>query len=122
MITAGGSMRCIVAVIAALVSVLASMAPSLSQQYPSRIVTIIVPYPAGGPTDQLARVLAPKFSEKLGQNFIVENVSGGATTIATGRVARATPDGHTLLLHNLQISANVALHPSLPFDTEKDLT
>jgi tripartite-type tricarboxylate transporter receptor subunit TctC len=49
-------------------------------------------------------------------------VSGGATTIATGRVARATPDGHTLLLHNLQISANVALHPSLPFDTEKDLT
>jgi tripartite-type tricarboxylate transporter receptor subunit TctC len=96
--------------------------PASAQDYPSRVVTIIVPYPAGGPTDQLARQLAPKFSEKLGQNFIVENVSGGATTIATGRVARATPDGHTLLLHNLQISANVALHPSLPFDTEKDLT
>ena len=96
--------------------------PASAQDYPSRVVTIIVPYPAGGPTDQLARQLAPKFSEKLGQNFIVENVSGGATTIATGRVARATPDGHTLLLHNLQISANVALHPNLPFDTEKDLT
>jgi len=93
-----------------------------AQDYPSRTVTIIVPYPAGGPTDQLARVLAPKFSEKLGHNFIVENVSGGGTTIATGRVARATPDGHTLLLHNLQISANVALYPRLNFDTEKDLT
>jgi tripartite-type tricarboxylate transporter receptor subunit TctC len=93
-----------------------------AQDYPSRNVTIIVPYPAGGPTDQLARVLAPKFSEKLGQNFIVENVSGGGTTIATGRVARANPDGHMLLLHNLQISANVALYARLPFDTEKDLT
>jgi tripartite-type tricarboxylate transporter receptor subunit TctC len=92
-----------------------------AQDYPTRTVTIIVPYPAGGPTDQLARVLAPKFSEKLGQNVIVENISGGGTTIATGRVARATPDGHTLLLHNLQISANVALYPRLPFDTEKDL-
>src|SRR5262245_34387908 len=93
-----------------------------AQDYPSRTVTIIVPYPAGGPTDQLARVLAPKFSEKLGQNFIVENISGGGTTIATGRVARGAKDGHTLLLHNLQISANVALYPKLNFDTEKDLT
>lgn len=92
-----------------------------AQDYPSRTVTIIVPYPAGGPTDQLARVLAPKFSAKLGQNFIVENVSGGGTTIATGRVARAAKDGHTLLLHNLQVSANVALYPKLTFDTEKDL-
>src|SRR5207344_754803 len=71
--------------------------------------------------DQLARVLAPVLSEKLRQNFIVENVSGGGTTIATGRVARAAPDGHTLLLHNLQVSANVALYNNLPFDTEKDL-
>ena len=93
-----------------------------AQDYPSRVITMIVPYPAGGPTDQLARVIAPKFSEKLGQNVIVENVSGGGTTIATGRVARATADGHTLLLHNLQISANVALYPKLTFDTEKDLT
>jgi tripartite-type tricarboxylate transporter receptor subunit TctC len=92
-----------------------------AQDYPSRTVTIIVPYPAGGPTDQLARVLAPKFAEKLGQNFIVENISGGGTTIATGRVARGAKDGHTLLLHNLQISANVALYPKLSFDTEKDL-
>jgi tripartite-type tricarboxylate transporter receptor subunit TctC len=97
------------------------MSPGGAQQYPQRPVTVIVPYPAGGPTDQVGRVLAPKLAEKLGQNFIVENVSGGATTIATGRVARAAPDGHMLLLHNLQISANVALYKNLPFDTEKDL-
>ena len=105
-----------------LVALLAVLgAGALAQDYPSRTVTIIVPYPAGGPTDHLARVLAPKFSEKLGQNFIVENVSGGGTTIATGRVARGAKDGHTLLLHNLQISANVALYPKLNFDTEKEL-
>src|SRR4051812_13327401 len=105
-----------------LAAVFAVMAFAASaQDYPNRVVTIIVPYPAGGPTDQLARVLAPKFSEKLGQNFIVENVSGGGSTIATARVARATPDGHTLLLHNLQISANVALYNDFTFDTEKDL-
>jgi len=103
-------------------AVLAVACPASAEDYPTRTVTMIVPYPAGGPTDQLARVLAPKFTEQLGQNVIVENISGGGTTIATGRVARATPDGHTLLLHNLQISANVALYPRLPFDTEKDLT
>jgi putative tricarboxylic transport membrane protein len=97
-------------------------AGAAAQDYPGRTVTIIVPYPAGGPTDQLARVLAPRFAESLGQNFIVENISGGGTTIATGRVARGAKDGHTLLLHNLQISANVALYPKLNFDTEKDLT
>jgi len=97
-------------------------APVLAQQYPSRNVTIIVPYPAGGPTDQVARVLAQALSDKLKQTFIVEDISGGGTTIATNRVAHAAPDGYTLLLHNLQISANVALYKSLPFDTEKDLT
>jgi tripartite-type tricarboxylate transporter receptor subunit TctC len=91
-----------------------------AQSYPSRSVTIVVPYPAGGPTDLVARQLAPKFSAKFGQNFIVENVSGGGTNIAGQRVARSAPDGHTLFIHNLQISANVSLYKTLPFDTEKD--
>ncbi len=94
---------------------------AFAQDYPAKNVTIIVPYPAGGPTDQLARFLAPRFADKLGRSFIVENVTGGGTTIGTGRVARAAPDGHTLLLHNLQISANVALYPKLQYDTEKEL-
>lgn len=108
--------------LAGALAMLALAAPAAAEPYPSRLVTIIVPYPAGGPTDQLARTIAPALAEKLGQNVIVENVSGGGTTIATARVARAAPDGHTLLLHNLQISANVSLYANLPFDTEKDLT
>jgi tripartite-type tricarboxylate transporter receptor subunit TctC len=115
-------MRRFVSAVLMLLGVLACAAPVSAQQYPSRVVTIIVPYPAGGPTDQLARALGQSLSDKLGQTFIVENVSGGGTTIATGRVARATPDGHTLILHNLQISANVSLYKDLSFDTEKDLT
>ncbi len=106
----------------AVLALLIGILPSAAQQYPSRAVTIIVPYPAGGPTDQLARVMGPALSEKLGHPFIIENVSGGGTTIATARVARAAPDGYTLLLHNLQISANVSLYHNLTFDTEKDLT
>jgi tripartite-type tricarboxylate transporter receptor subunit TctC len=115
-------MRRVVAVALAVVDFFVFVAPVPAQQYPSRTVTIIVPYPAGGPTDQVARVLAQALSDKLKQNFIVEDVSGGGTTIATNRVAKATPDGYTLLIHNLQISANVALYKNLPFDTEKDLT
>lgn len=106
---------------AAVLALFAFAVPALAQQYPSRLITIIVPYPAGGPTDQVARILAPALSEKLGQTIIIENISGGATTMATGRVARAAPDGYTLLLHNLQIAANVSLYSNLPFDTEKDL-
>ena len=87
-------MRRIVSVVASIISLIVWAAPGLAQQYPQRTVTVIVPYPAGGPTDQLARMLAPVLPDKLGQNVIVENVSGGATTIATGRVARAMdPEG-----------------------------
>src|SRR5262245_33904987 len=98
----------------------AAIAPAHAQSYPARPVTVIVPYPAGGPTDQVARQIAPKMGGKLGQNFVVENVSGGGTNIAGLRVARSAPDGHTLFVHNLQISANVSLYKTLPFDTEKD--
>jgi tripartite-type tricarboxylate transporter receptor subunit TctC len=101
-------------------SALAGIAGANAQSYPSRPVTIIVPYPAGGPTDLVARQLAPKLSAKFGQNFVIESVSGGGTNIAGQRVARAALDGHTLYIHNLQISANVSLYKTLPFDTEKD--
>ena len=93
-----------------------------AQDYPAKPVTVIVPFPAGGPTDQVARVLAAKFAEKLGQPFVVENVSGGNTIIACSRLARSTPDGYTLLVHNLQITANPGLYGSkLPYDTERDI-
>ena len=99
-------------------SVIAAVAQA--QSYPTRPVTIIVPYPPGGPTDQVARQIAPKLSARFGQNFVVENVSGGGTNIAGQRVVNAAADGHTLMIHNLQVSANVSLYKTLPFDTEKD--
>jgi len=115
-------LRRIVAIALAVFGSLAFPMAGSAQQYPSRTVTIIVPYPAGGPTDETARIVANFLSKKLGQNFIVENVTGGSTIIATGRVANAAPDGYTLLLHNLQITANVTLIKNLPFDTEKAIT
>ena len=115
-------MRRAAALVMAVIGLFVLVAPGWAETYPSKNVTLIVPYPAGGPTDQVARVLAQALSDRLKQNFIVENVSGGGTTIATGRVAHAAPDGYTLLLHNLQISANVSLYKNVNYDTEKDLT
>jgi tripartite-type tricarboxylate transporter receptor subunit TctC len=93
-----------------------------ADDYPNRTVTIVVPYPAGGPTDETARVVAQSLSKIFNENVITENVTGGGTLIATKRVAKALPDGYTLLLHNLQIAANVTLYKELSFSTEKDLT
>src|SRR5688572_8435746 len=71
-----------------------------AQDYPTR-VTIVIPFAPGGGTDAVARAMAPAFSAKLGQSVVIENVSGGAGNIASGRVARATPDGYTLIMHNV---------------------
>jgi tripartite-type tricarboxylate transporter receptor subunit TctC len=103
---------------AALGLIVAAVSAS-AQQYPSRNVTIIVPYPAGGPTDETARIVAQSLSTQLKQTFIVEDIGGGGAIIGSEKVARATPDGYTLLIHNLQISANVSLYKILPFNTVK---
>ena len=77
-------------------------AAAQAQTYPSRPVTLIVPYPAGGPSDTLARVLAEAMRTTLGQTVIIENVSGAGGSIGTGRVARSAPDGYTLSLGHVQ--------------------
>jgi tripartite-type tricarboxylate transporter receptor subunit TctC len=69
-----------------------------AQTYPSRATTMIIPYPAGGPTDTIARLLAEQIGSSLGQPIIIENVSGAEGSIGTGRVARAKPDGYTIEL------------------------
>jgi tripartite-type tricarboxylate transporter receptor subunit TctC len=114
-------MKRFAAIAAALFGLLAT-APGSAQQYPSRTVTIVVPYPAGGPTDETARVVAQSMAVQLKQNLIVDNISGGNTIVACEKVARAAPDGYTLILPNLQISANVTLFKKLPFDTVKVFT
>jgi tripartite-type tricarboxylate transporter receptor subunit TctC len=112
MITAAAAL-CLMAILATAAS---------AQQYPSRNVTIIVPYPAGGPTDETARMVAQSLSKELKQSFIVEDIGGGGSIIGSEKVARATPDGYTLLVANLQIAANVSLYQNLPFDTVKAFT
>ena len=91
-----------------------------AQTYPSRPVTMVVPFPAAGPADVLARILAERMREALGQPVIIENVTGAAGTLASGRVVRATPDGHTIILGNLGTHVvNGAIYP-LQYDLAKD--
>jgi len=108
--------------VAAALGLASMLASAAAQDYPSRNVTIIVPYPAGGPTDETARMVAQSLSSQLKQSFIVEDVGGGGSIIGSEKVARAAPDGYTLLVCNLQIAANVSLYENLPFDTVKTFT
>jgi tripartite-type tricarboxylate transporter receptor subunit TctC len=91
-----------------------------AQSYPSRPITMVVPYPAGGLFDALARVLAEPLREALSQTVVIENVGGAGGSIAVGRVARAAPDGYTLSIGSGdQFVVNPAIYP-LPYDVVKD--
>jgi tripartite-type tricarboxylate transporter receptor subunit TctC len=89
--------------------------------WPERPVQLIVPYAAGGGTDTAARMLAKKLSERIGQPVIVENKPGAATQIGTAYVARAKPDGYTLLMGTANLATNEALYEQLPYDVSRDL-
>jgi len=90
-----------------------------AQQYPSKPVRLIVAYPAGGGVDIAGRFVAKQLSERMGVQFLVDNRGGGGTIIGTELVARAAPDGYTLLVANIALSASAALHAQLPFDPVK---
>ena len=92
-----------------------------AQNYPNRPVRMLVGFTPGGGTDIMARLLAPKLSEYLGQQFVVENRPGAATNIATELVARAAPDGYTLLFTTASMAINASLYKNLPFDVQRDL-
>src|SRR5262245_34873485 len=88
-----------------------------AESYPSRPVKIVVPFPAGGSNDIIARILAQKLSEALGQQFLVENRGGAGGNIGAEAVANSTPDGYTLLVTAPPpLTTNIALYKSLPFD------
>jgi tripartite-type tricarboxylate transporter receptor subunit TctC len=92
-----------------------------AEDYPSRPVTIIVPFAAGGPADITARIVADIFSRHLGQRFVVENVGGAGGTIGTLRAARAAPDGYTILSGHMGTNAlAAAFYPNLGYDPQKD--
>jgi tripartite-type tricarboxylate transporter receptor subunit TctC len=114
----------IIPAIAAVVLLALPLSPALAQDaqsFPNRTVRIIVPFPAGGPTDILARIVAQKMSESWGQAVIVENRPGGDTAIGAVQVAKAAPDGYTLLAPmDTTLVMNPATKSSLPYDPFKD--
>jgi tripartite-type tricarboxylate transporter receptor subunit TctC len=94
-----------------------------AQTYPSRTVTVIVPFPAGGSVDGVARILVQKLNETVGQHFIVENRAGGASgTVGANAVAKAAPDGYTLMVSASVHVINPFLYKSVPYDVVNDFT
>jgi tripartite-type tricarboxylate transporter receptor subunit TctC len=91
-----------------------------AQKYPDKVITIVVPFTAGGPTDTVARLLAQPMTKTLQQQVIIENVGGAGGTIAAARVARATPDGYTLFLHHVGHSTAPSLYRKLSYNSITD--
>jgi tripartite-type tricarboxylate transporter receptor subunit TctC len=95
-------------VAAAAASMLLPVTSSAQERYPSRTIRVVVPFPAGATTDMLARLIAQRLTESLGQSVVVENVGGGGGSIGADQVAKAAPDGHTLLFHNITFSTTTS--------------
>lgn len=99
----------------------AAIAPSQAQDYPTRNITMIVPFAAGGPTDVIARIVTGHMQQTLGQSIIIENVVGAGGTTASTRAARAAPDGYTLITGHMGThAASVPLYPNLAYHPSKD--
>ena len=105
---------------AAVIFVLLGGTFALAADYPSKVITIVVPFSAGGPTDTVARLLAVPMSKTLNVQVIIENVGGAGGTIGANRVAKATPDGYTLFLHHIGHSTAPGLYRKLPYDPIND--
>jgi tripartite-type tricarboxylate transporter receptor subunit TctC len=91
---------------------------AVAQDYPSRPITVVVPFAAGGPTDTVARLTVEGMTKALGQQVIIENAPGAGGTIGATRVARAAPDGYTLLIHHIGLATAASLYRKLGYDTK----
>jgi tripartite-type tricarboxylate transporter receptor subunit TctC len=111
--------RAVTALSAALLAAYA--APNFAQSYPAKPIRIIVPYAPGGSTDVVFRILAPRLTEILGQQIVIDNRPGAASTIGLEIVAKSPPDGYTVGVSNIAYGANPAIYKKMPFDSEKDL-
>jgi tripartite-type tricarboxylate transporter receptor subunit TctC len=112
-----------VAVLRALLAatwLLSAVAASSAQNYPSKSVRVVVGFPAGGPTDAIARIVAQKLSDNLGHQFYVENIGGAGGNTAAGQVARMTPDGYTIMVISTGFVVNPSLYAKVPYDPVKD--
>src|SRR5262245_49258278 len=88
-----------------------------AQSFPTRPITVVVPFAAGGPTDTVTRLVSEVMSKDLGQQVVVENVGGAGGTLGAARVAKAAADGYTLLLHHIGMATSATLYRKLPYDT-----
>src|SRR5262245_62425039 len=91
-----------------------------AQTYPSRPITLVVPYPPGGATDAISRIIQDGMSQSLGQQVVIENIGGAGGMIAAAKAARAAPDGYTILIHQVALAAGMTMYRNLTFDAEKD--
>ncbi len=94
--------------------------PAFAQQYPTKVITMIIPFSAGGPTDTVGRLTARAMGESLKGQIIIENVGGAGGTIAAARVARSAPDGYTIFMHHIGQSTAPSLYRKLPYDVFQD--
>jgi tripartite-type tricarboxylate transporter receptor subunit TctC len=108
---------------AALAAAVLALLPgaTAAQTFPTRPITLVVPFAAGGPSDAIARLLGQSMSTTLGQQVVIENVAGAGGTTGAARVAKAEGDGHTLLIHHVALAAGASLYKNLPYDTLRDL-
>jgi tripartite-type tricarboxylate transporter receptor subunit TctC len=100
----------------------AAAGPAFGQAYPTKPISLIVPFAAGGPTDVMARIVGERMAKELGQQFVIDNVTGAAGSIAMGKLARATPDGYTIGIGHLGTNVvNGAIYKNLNYDLINDL-
>lgn len=102
--------------------VLALLAGTAQAQYPAKPVRMVIPFPPGGPTDVIGRLLAQKLSDQLGQNMVVENRAGGNATIGANEVAKSAPDGYTVLFNASIFTITPHLSKAVPYDVQRDFT
>ena len=107
---------------ASILIALGVVAHAAAADYPARPIRVIVPYAAGGSTDTVARVVAPRLSQRLGQQVIIDNRTGAGTLIGTEIAARSTPDGYTLLMATPPLAVNPGLYTKVPYVLERDFT
>ena len=115
-------MAAVLRVLLAVMGGLAWVTASTAQGYPNKPVRVVVGFPAGGPTDVIARLVAQKLSDSLGHQFFVENIGGAGGNTAAGQVARITPDGYTIMVISTGFVVNPSLYAKVPYDPIKDFT
>jgi len=115
-------MTAVLQLLLAAVLLVGGVSAASAEGYPNRPVRVVVGFPAGGPTDVIARMVAQKLSDALGQQFFVENIGGAGGNTAAGQVARAPPDGYTIMAISTGFVVNPSLYAKVPYDAVKDFS